>query len=96
MDRITPNLWFDCNAEEAAHFYVRLFPDSRIDNIVRSPAESPSTAKGETIVVEFTLSGRLREMLESPDREAAERAMLAMLEMVKIETAALERAFSGA
>jgi len=159
MDKITPNLWFDGNAEEAAGFYVSLFPDSRIDNIVRSPAQNPSTAKGEVVVVEFTLSGRsfvginggpqfrfteavsfaiecedqaevdrywellladggtasqcgwcrdrfglswqvtprrLREMLESPDREAAERAMLAMLEMVKIETEALECAFRGA
>jgi len=47
MEKITPNLWFDGNAEEAARFYVSLFPDSRIDNVVRSPAQNPSTAKGE-------------------------------------------------
>ena len=58
MDSITPNLWFDGDAEEAAEFYVSLFPDSRIDKIVRSPADNPSTAKDEVVVVEFTLAGR--------------------------------------
>jgi len=58
MDKITPNLWFDGNAEEAAEFYVSLFPGSRIDNIVRSPADNPSTRKGEVLVVVFTLAGR--------------------------------------
>ena len=58
MDDITPFLWFDGNAEEAAEFYVGLFPDSRIDHIMRSPADNPATAKGEVVVVEFTLNGR--------------------------------------
>ena len=46
MNPIVPNLWFDGNAEEAAEFYVRLFPNSRIDHVMRSPADNPSTAKG--------------------------------------------------
>lgn len=58
MDDITPYLWFDGNAEEAAEFYVDLFPDSRIDHVMLSPADNPSTARGEVIVVEFTLNGR--------------------------------------
>lgn len=58
MKAITPTLWFDGNAEEAARFYTSIFPDSRIDNIMRSPADNPSTAKGEVVVVEFTLAGR--------------------------------------
>ncbi|MEM9404186.1 MAG: VOC family protein [Pseudomonadota bacterium] len=58
MDKITPNLWFDGDAEAAASFYVSLFPDSRIDHVVRSPADNPSTDKGEVVVVEFTLAGR--------------------------------------
>lgn len=58
MKTITPFLWFDGNAEEAAAFYVDLFPDSRIDKVMRSPAENPSTAKGKVLVVEFTLSGQ--------------------------------------
>jgi predicted 3-demethylubiquinone-9 3-methyltransferase (glyoxalase superfamily) len=31
MSNITPCLWFDGNAEEAANFYASLFPDSHID-----------------------------------------------------------------
>ena len=35
--KITPNLWFDMNAEEAANFYVDLFDDGRILNVARYP-----------------------------------------------------------
>jgi predicted 3-demethylubiquinone-9 3-methyltransferase (glyoxalase superfamily) len=58
MDKITPCLWFDRDAEAAAHFYVSLFPDSRVDRVVRSPAETPSGPEGTVLVVEFTLAGR--------------------------------------
>lgn len=56
--KITPVLWFDMNAEEAANFYVSLLPDSRIDGIMRAPADNPSTAEGAAIVVDFTLAGQ--------------------------------------
>ena len=58
MDKIFPVLWFDGNAEEAANFYVSLLPDSRVDEVVRSPADNPSTKEGDVIVVDFTLAGR--------------------------------------
>jgi predicted 3-demethylubiquinone-9 3-methyltransferase (glyoxalase superfamily) len=58
MSKITPCLWFDGNAEEAAEFYVSLFPDSRIDHVNRAAADYPSGAEGAVIMVEFTLSGR--------------------------------------
>jgi predicted 3-demethylubiquinone-9 3-methyltransferase (glyoxalase superfamily) len=58
MSKITPCLWFDGTAEEAARFYVSLLPDSRIDNIMRAPADNPSTPKGAVLVVEFTLAGQ--------------------------------------
>ena len=58
MDKIIPCLWFDGTAEEAAKFYVTLFPDSRIDNVQRSPADNPSMAAGGVLVVEFTLAGQ--------------------------------------
>lgn len=158
MDKITPNLWFNGNAEQAAAFYVSLFPDSRIDAVHRSAADNPSTRKGEVLFVEFTLAGRsfaginggpqfpfteavsfqidcadqaevdrywaaltadggsavqcgwcrdrfglswqvvprrLGELLASPDSAAAERAMKAMLGMVKLDVAALEAAARG-
>jgi predicted 3-demethylubiquinone-9 3-methyltransferase (glyoxalase superfamily) len=54
---ITPCLWFDGKAEEAAKFYTSLFPDSRIDKVVRAAADNPSTPAGEVLTVEFTLAG---------------------------------------
>jgi len=48
---ITPFLWFDDQARQAAEYYVGLFPDSRIDSIATTP-------EGRTLVVEFTLLGR--------------------------------------
>lgn len=58
MSKLTPCLWFDRNAEEAANFYVSLFPDSRIDRVVRAPADYPSGAAGDVLVVEFTIAGQ--------------------------------------
>ena len=158
MDKIRPCLWFDKDAEEAARFYVSLFPNSRIESTDRSAADNPSTRKDEVITVEFSLDGRsflalnggpefkfseaislqidcadqaevdrywdaliegggehsmcgwlkdrfglswqviprrLPEMLASPDRAAAERAMQAMLGMTKLDLAQLESAFRG-
>jgi predicted 3-demethylubiquinone-9 3-methyltransferase (glyoxalase superfamily) len=158
MDKISPCLWFDGQAEEAARFYTSLFPNSRIDAIHRSPADTPSGPKDSVLTVDFTLAGnsyialnggpefkfseaislsidcadqaevdrcweallagggeesvcgwlrdrfglswqvvprRMTEMFASPDRAAAERAMKAMLDMVKLDVAELERAFAG-
>lgn len=58
MPKITPNLWFDGNAEEAAEFYVSLLPDSHIDNVYRSPADNPSTPAGAVLLVDFTVAGQ--------------------------------------
>jgi predicted 3-demethylubiquinone-9 3-methyltransferase (glyoxalase superfamily) len=58
MSKITPCLWFDGNAEEAANFYITLLPDSRIRSVQRSPADNPSTPEGAVLVVEFTLAGQ--------------------------------------
>lgn len=57
MQKVTPCLWFDGQAEEAARFYVSLLPDSRIDRVARSPAETPSGPAGMVLTVEFTLAG---------------------------------------
>jgi len=57
MQKITPFLWFDGQAEDAARFYVSLLPDSRIDRVTRSPADTPSGAAGMILTVEFTLAG---------------------------------------
>ena len=58
MDKITPCLWFDGKAEEAARFYTSLFPNSRIDNIDLSPGDNPSGKEGDVLTVRFTLGDR--------------------------------------
>jgi predicted 3-demethylubiquinone-9 3-methyltransferase (glyoxalase superfamily) len=58
MPKITPCLWFDGTAEEAASFYVSLLPDSRINGVSRSPADNPSTPEGAVLMVDFTLAGQ--------------------------------------
>ena len=51
MSKITPCLWFDGQAEEAANFYVSVFPDSRVDEVMRSPADTPSGPEGSVLLV---------------------------------------------
>jgi predicted 3-demethylubiquinone-9 3-methyltransferase (glyoxalase superfamily) len=58
MDKISPCLWFDGEAEEAARFYTSLIPDSHITSVNRSPADTPSGKKDSVLTVEFTLGGR--------------------------------------
>lgn len=58
MSGITPCLWFDGKAEEAAKFYVSVFPDSRVDAVHRTPGDYPSGKTGDVLLVEFTLMGR--------------------------------------
>lgn len=57
MQKIVPCLWFDVAAEEAAQFYVSLLPDSSIDRVLKSPADTPSGSAGTVLTVEFTLAG---------------------------------------
>lgn len=155
MAKITPCLWYDGAAEEAARFYVTLLPDSRVERVVQAPSDNPSNLEGSTLMVEFTLAGmrfvglnggpqfpfteavsfqietedqaetdrlsdaliadggaqgncgwlkdrwgvswqiiprRLPELLASPDRNAARRVSLAMLQMHRIDINALEAA----
>ena len=156
--KLYPCLWFAGNAEEAATFYAGLLPDSRIDRVWRSPAETPSGPEGMVLTVDFTVAGQqlqglnggpeftfneavslviecedqaevdrlwetltadggepgpcgwlkdryglswqivpkaLNEMVESDDRDAARRAMEAMLQMGKLDVEELRRAYEG-
>ena len=55
LDRpITPHLWFDTQAREAAEFYVSVFPESRID----SATVLHDTPSGDCDVISFTLAGQ--------------------------------------
>jgi predicted 3-demethylubiquinone-9 3-methyltransferase (glyoxalase superfamily) len=55
--RITPNLWFDSQAEEAAEFYVSVFRNSRIVDVSRYTEAGPGEP-GTVMVVEFELDGQ--------------------------------------
>ncbi len=57
MKQITPCLWFDGNAEEAAALYTSIFPDSAITGTQPYPPDSPGP-EGTTMVVEFRLRGQ--------------------------------------
>jgi predicted 3-demethylubiquinone-9 3-methyltransferase (glyoxalase superfamily) len=54
--KITTFLWFDDQAEEAANFYVSLFPDSRVLGVTRYSEAGPGPA-GQAMIVEFQLAG---------------------------------------
>ena len=57
MQKITPYLWFDTQAEEAANFYVSLFKNSRILDVVRYDDSAPGQA-GKVMIVNFQLDGQ--------------------------------------
>lgn len=61
---ITPNLWFDGNAEEAVEFYVSVFPDSKINQTLHYPntkeeglADFQSDMAGKVLTIDFELRG---------------------------------------
>jgi predicted 3-demethylubiquinone-9 3-methyltransferase (glyoxalase superfamily) len=61
MQKITPFLWFDDKAEEAANFYVSLFKNSKIGDIARydeAGAKAAGRPKGSVMVIEFQLEGQ--------------------------------------
>ena len=161
MQRITPCLWFDSHAEEAAKFYTSVFKDSRIGRIARYGKEGQEIrgrSEGSVLTVEFEINGQtftalnggpifqfneaisfqvpcetqddvdyywerlcaggdvkaqqcgwlkdkygvswqiapavLAKMLQDKDRARADRVMKAMLQMKKLDIAALERAYA--
>lgn len=159
MSKITPCLWFDDKADEAANYYVSLIPDSRIEQVQKNTVDTPGGKEGTVLVVYFTLAGQsfmalnggtrmeythvisfmiecedqaeidrlwnglidgggeavqcgwlkdrygvswqivpkmLPKLLGDPDQAKAGRVLQALMGMVKLDIAALQRAYDGA
>ena len=57
MQKNTICLWYDHDAEDAARFYARTFPDSAIGAVHRAPSDYPGGKVGDVLTVEFTVCG---------------------------------------
>ena len=57
MQKISPFLWFDGKAEEAAKFYTSVFPNSKIGDILRNGPDGPGP-QGSVLTVAFELDGQ--------------------------------------
>ncbi len=57
MTKNTIFLWYDKDAEAAARFYTRTFPDSAMGRVFRAPSDFPGGKKGDVLTVEFTVAG---------------------------------------
>jgi len=60
MTKIAKNtvcLWYERDAEEAAQFYAKIFPDSAVNAVHRAPSDFPSGKQGDVLTVEFTVMG---------------------------------------
>jgi predicted 3-demethylubiquinone-9 3-methyltransferase (glyoxalase superfamily) len=60
VQKIVPNLWFDTQAEEAANFYVSIFKNAKMDDILRygeAASEISGKPKGSVLTVTFQIEG---------------------------------------
>lgn len=91
--KITPFLWFDNNAEEAMNHYVSIFKNARILSLTRN-------GKGGWLKDKFGLSWQVvprifATLVQDPDPAKSQRVMQAMMQMTKMDIAALQRAHRG-
>ena len=50
-------IWYDGGAQQAAEFYARIFPDSKVGRVLRAPGDYPAGKQGDVLTVEFTVMG---------------------------------------
>ncbi len=58
MQPITPCIWLDNTAEEAANYYVSIFPNSKIIEVMRASSDTPSGPKGMVLTVSFEINNQ--------------------------------------
>ena len=63
-------LWFNKDAEEAAHFYAATFPDSKVTSVHKAPSDYPSGKQGDALTVEFTGGHTVYRSERRPDFQA--------------------------
>jgi len=79
MRRIATSLWFDDQAEEAAQFYVSLFPESRVLEVARYGPGAPRP-EGSVMTVDFVLGGQNFNALNGgPDFKFTEAASILVM-----------------
>ena len=57
MNKNTICLWYDRDAEAAARFYAKTFPNSHVGAVHKAPSDSPGGKAGDVMTVEFTVCG---------------------------------------
>ena len=57
MSKNTICLWYDRDAEAAARFYAKTFPDTTVGKVIHAPGDFPDGKAGDPLVVEFTVMG---------------------------------------
>jgi len=57
MPKNTICLWYNKDAEDAAHFYAKTFPNSSVGAVHHAPGDYPDGKKGDVLTVEFTVAG---------------------------------------
>ena len=57
MSKNTVCLWYNKDAEAAAQFYAKTFPDSTVERIHLAPSDYPDGKKGDVLTVDFTVCG---------------------------------------
>jgi predicted 3-demethylubiquinone-9 3-methyltransferase (glyoxalase superfamily) len=91
-DKNTIFLWYDGDAEDAARFYAKTFPDSAVGAVRHAPGDWCKDKWG----VSWQITPRaLTDAIDDPDPAAAKRAFEAMMTMEKIDIAAIEAARRG-
>jgi predicted 3-demethylubiquinone-9 3-methyltransferase (glyoxalase superfamily) len=75
MSKISPCLWFNNEAEEAANFYVSLLPNSGINRVLRNVMDSPAGKAGTVLVVDFTIAGQTFQALNGNSKPLYTQAL---------------------